>query len=142
MISEGDAFMAKRAQFSFDLLVIVAIMLVLFLSLFQYYSSKSEAALLTRHKASAKGISEGLASRANAVLQAGNGSQANFSLPEALADGVDYSVSAANRRVEVSFPNSAVSSLLLTSDVSSIDLNTRKGSEVLIRNIGGGLSIE
>ncbi len=124
-----------------DLMLVIAIMLLLFLGLFQFYISKAESASIVRGKTSAKELSEGLAGRINAVLNAGNGTIANYSLPETLSDGKDYGISVSNRRVEISFESSTISSQITTSNINSIDLNSRKGTEIGIKNENGKIII-
>ncbi len=131
-----------RAQFSLDLIIVGGIMLLLFLSLFQFYSSKAETAKIIRAKASAKEITEVLGGRIAAVLQAGNGSAIGYPLPASLADGEDYSISVRSRRVEISAFGSTISSLIPTSDVLPSDLNARKGSTIFIRNDDGTITMQ
>lgn len=134
--------MRKRAQFSLDLMIVTAIMLVLFLSLFQYYIGKAEGSQLTREKVSATAISQALAGRIDNVLSAGNGTVAIFPLPETLDGGRAYSINVGNRRVEISFGSSTVSSLISTSKTSSGNLNSKKGSQVRISNIYDEIYLE
>ncbi|MFH0972017.1 MAG: hypothetical protein V1835_05640 [Candidatus Micrarchaeota archaeon] len=134
--------MSGRAQFSFDLMVVVGIMLVLFLSLFQFYISKSESVQIVREKTEAKALAENIAKQINSVLQAGNGSSASTMLPQKLDDGEDYSISVANRRVEIAVGGATASELVATSAVSPTNLDPMKGSRITFTNIGGGISIQ
>ncbi|MEK6954030.1 MAG: hypothetical protein AABX01_03415 [Candidatus Micrarchaeota archaeon] len=134
--------MSKKAQFSFDLMVVISIMLLLFLGLFQFYIGKAEGASITRQKLSAKSISDTLASRMDSVLQAGNGTESKFSLPQTLSDGENYTIEIVGRRVDVVFNRASVSSLLSSSDLLSVDLNARKGTEIEISSIGGKIYLK
>ncbi|MFH1750727.1 MAG: hypothetical protein ABH863_03555 [Candidatus Micrarchaeota archaeon] len=134
--------MARKAQFSIDLMMVLAIMLLLFLSLFQYYISKAETGRIIMDKSEAKLISGSLAGRIDAVLLAGNGTNANFILPKTLQNGRDYSIALQPRRLEILLSDFAVSAPLLTSAVHSGDLNSLKGSEITLQNIRGEIYIE
>jgi hypothetical protein len=134
--------MFRKAQFSFDLLITLGIMCVIFIALFQFYILKSESSEIIRDKIDAKKLAESLSSRINVVLRAGNGTVSNFMIPTTIAGGKNYSIHAANRRVEIALGNSTISSQIQTSDVSSIDINTKKGAFIAISNRNGQIFIQ
>jgi len=134
--------MIKRGQFSFDLMIVVGIMLVLFLALFQFYVGKAEGAANTRAKLSAKAITDSLAARINSVAQSGNGTVSRFRLPQTIADGKNYTIGIPGRRVEVSADGMSVSSLISAAATVSGDLNLKKGGEIQISNVDNGIFVE
>ncbi|MEK6843644.1 MAG: hypothetical protein AABY04_04095 [Candidatus Micrarchaeota archaeon] len=132
--------MVKKAQFSFDLLLVLGIMLVIFLLLFNYYSEKTQTTNFQQKQFLASQTASEISEIVNSVYLAGNGASASYFLPNDL-QGSDYSLTISNRRAEISLDGNSVSSAILTSGVTSSDLNLKKGSSIIFTNANGAITI-
>ena len=132
--------MVKKAQFSFDLLLVLGIMLVIFLLLFNYYSEKTQTTNFQQKQFLASQTASEISEIVNSVYLAGNGASASYFLPNDL-QGSDYSLTISNRRDEISLDGNSVSSAILTSGVTSSDLNLKKGSSIIFTNANGAITI-
>ncbi|MBI5224982.1 hypothetical protein HY989_03860 [Candidatus Micrarchaeota archaeon] len=132
--------MIKRAQFSFDLLLVLGIMLIIFLLLFNYYTEKTQSTNSQQKQFLARQAASEISEIVNSVYLGGNGASSSYFLPTDL-QGSDYSLTISNRRVEILLYGSSVSSAILTSGVASPDLNAKKGSSIVFANVNGAITV-
>ncbi|MFH1257456.1 MAG: hypothetical protein ABIG96_03125 [Candidatus Micrarchaeota archaeon] len=131
----------NKAQFSVDLLMVIGIMLLLFLALFQFYLSKSQDVRLVSEKLKGKEIADSVSEKVNLALLGGNGTEIKYNLPGNILDK-DYDVSISGRRVEVGMQGFVVSSPILTSNIETPDLNSKKGQEMVFVNLDGKIIVK
>jgi Tfp pilus assembly protein PilW len=130
-----------RGQMIFEVLVLLSIVLIVFLSLLTLYADKESGYRNAKTYSSADEIARSNARAINRVLQAGNSTWTTVWNPPSLDTGENYSLRMIGRRIEVILGNSTAAALLLTDNFSNSNALV-PGRTVRIKNINGVIYFE
>lgn len=90
-----------KGQISADAMAVSVAVLILFLFLFGIFAEQVNGLVRVEGRMSSERLAGGVASAINAVERGGNGTHAQFILPESLDSGADYNLSISPQRRSV-----------------------------------------
>lgn len=122
-----------KAQFSIELIVVSAIILLIISSLFTIWMDKEEDVRKANQMWSAKKIVREIAAKINNVLQCGNGCSIELYLSEEMVGEYTFRTFPPGRRVEIIMDGEYVNALILTNNIENISV--KSGEKVRITNI-------
>jgi len=137
-----------KAQISMDLLFIAAVVLILFLFLFQIYLQRADSVRIFQSGLAAQRVADDIGRSIDHAWLGGNGSVSHASLPESLPNGMAYNVSLRGRQVLVLYPAGAgtrvASYITSTSSVTAINFTLAPlggGKSLNVTNLNGSIVV-
>jgi len=127
-----------KCQVAVELLVIMALMAIVFLSLFVQYQARETAIRDSETRLAADRNAAVIALAANSLLPAPSGAWVTVR-PDSSVAGRNYSIALRGRRVEVSWEGGSASRPLLTSNFTG---SIAPGALTRIRKTDGGIVFE
>jgi len=128
--------MTSRGQIAIELMVIMSVMAIIFLSLFAQFSVREQAIGDSRTRIDAEREAAKIALAANSLMAAPPGAWV-IVRPDPAVGGKNYSISLRGRRVELAWDKGTASRPLMTSNFSG---SVTPGSPVRITKTSGGIS--
>ena len=83
----------KKAQISVDLIIVLSILLIIFMSLFATIFQRNTQIASYKKQYYARSLSDKAASEINSVFLAGSGATKTIGLPESMKDNTNYNIS-------------------------------------------------
>jgi len=137
-----------KGQISWDMLMIAAVVLIIFLFLFQVYTDRAQSVRTFEMQLAAQRVADGIGRTIDHSWLGGNGSVSHSLLPESLPHGEPYNVSIRGRQVLVLY-NSGISGrvasyVTITSNVTATNFTMAPpaGSTMLnVTNANGTVTV-
>jgi hypothetical protein len=136
----------KKSQISVEFVIVIAIALVIFLTLFAIIDRRNDELYSTRTALYARQEADKFASAINTIFLAGDGAQKTIILPETLRDNKDYEINLypSSHLLEIKWASleqtKHYDSPLITADITG-SLESLSNITLAITNTNGGIVI-
>lgn len=108
----------RRAQISFEFMLTLGFLIIVFLVMMTYFNAKTSEASDLKTYLDGKRICEAVANNINIVLQEGDGYYKNFSIPEDVYWGHNYSLVLCQNQVYINWGTGSYYSNVFTADIN------------------------